>query len=279
MAGCPADCAADTDREGRAMDCKRVANERRSPEIQARASECVKFLECYENAFDYDFNSNGERFILEAMAKQQFCCIFDVGAHVGSWALMAHQSFPSATIHCFEIMKPIYETLKERTKGIPNIIVNDLGLSDRAGEMTLKYYPTASDLTSQIDYPHPCAYTLATGSAIRGDSYIQEHGITHVDFMKMDVEGAEDRVLRGLEKAIRCRTIDVIQFEYGRVNILTKFLLYDFYALFRANGYWVGKIYPNYVEFREYSFAHEDFLGPNYLAVREDRPDLISLVK
>jgi len=260
------------------MDCKRIATERRSPQIQALASEYAKFLECYENAFDYDFNSNGERFVLETVAKRQLPCIFDVGANVGDWALLAHQTFPNATIHCFEIMKPIYETLKEQTKSAGNIIANNFGLSDRAGEVELKYYPEFGALTSQmVDYPNPCEYVLTTGPVICGDSYMQKHGITHVDFMKVDVEGAEDRVLHGFANAIENRMIDVIQFEYGRVNILTKFLLYDFYALFRKYGYRVGKIYPNYVDFREYSFAHEDFLGPNYLAVREDLVDALGL--
>jgi hypothetical protein len=30
----------------------------------------------------------------------------------------------------------------------------------------------------------------------------------------------------------------------------------------------VGKIYPDYVDFRDYDLSDEDFLGPNYLACR-----------
>lgn len=259
------------------MDCTRIANERRSPQIQAQASECIQFLECYENAYNHDFNSNGERFVLETLAKRQLRCIFDVGANIGDWALLAHRIFPDAKIHCFEIMRLTYESLKERTKSAGNIIANEFGLSDREGEVTLKFYPQFGALTSIIDYPHPGAYVLTAGSVTSGDSYMQKHGITHVDFLKMDVEGVEDRVLQGFANALQGRMIDVIQFEYGQVNILTKFLLYDFYALFRKHGYKVGKIYPNYVDFREYSFAHEDFLGPNYLAVREDLVDALGL--
>ena len=99
---------------------------------------------------------------------------------------------------------------------------------------------------------------------------MKKHGITHVDFLKLDVEGAENRVLQGFANALQDRLIDVIQFEYGRANIISKFLLYDFYVLFQKYGYKVGKIYPNYVDFREYSSDDENFLGPNYLAVREE---------
>ena len=244
--------------------------------MQARASECINFLECYEN-FNYDIQSNGERFVLETLARQPLTCIFDVGANIGTWALLAHQCLPNAKIHCFEIATPTQETLKEQTKGLSNIIVNDFGLSDREGEATLKFYPQFAAASSVIDFPHPGGGVLMKAPIACGDLYMEKHGITHVDFMKLDVEGAEDRVLQGFSNALSNRLIDVIQFEYGRVNILTKFLLHDFYALFRKHGYRVGKIYPNYVDFREYSFTHEDFLGPNYLAVRKELADHLGL--
>lgn len=263
------------------MDRERIANERRSPQVQALASEYSKFLDYYENAYNYDFNSNGERFVLESMAKYNFSCVFDIGANVGDWALLAHQNFPNAKIHCFEIVKQICEILNKKTKSVSNITVNNFGLSDQAEEVKLKFCPTHHHVTSQIDYPlnllsHPCDFEITTCSVICGDSYMQKQDIKHVDFMKIDVEGSEHRVLDGLKRAIKHRMIDVIQFEYGLFNILTKFLLYDFYVLFRNNGYRIGKIYPNYVDFREYAFIHEDFRGPNYLAVLEDRTDLIS---
>ncbi len=89
-----------------------------------------------------------------------------------------------------------------------------------------------------------------------------------VDFLKLDVEGAEHLVLEGLENQLREQRVRFVQFEYGRVNILTHFLLRDFYQLFAKHGYVVGKIYPDHVDFREYDLNDEDFVGPNYLACR-----------
>jgi hypothetical protein len=103
---------------------------------------------------------------------------------------------------------------------------------------------------------------------VRGDSFLQREGIAEVDFLKLDVEGAEHLVLKGLEDRLQQRSIRFIQFEYGRVNILTHFLLRDFYQLLTGYGYVVGKIFPDYVDFREYELGDEDFIGPNYLACR-----------
>ena len=74
------------------------------------------------------------------------------------------------------------------------------------------------------------------------------------------------------------RVAHIVQFEYGQVNIITKHLLRDHYAFFEGLGFVVGKIYPKWVEFRDYELRHEDFLGLNYLAVRKERRDLLELL-
>ncbi len=70
--------------------------------------------------------------------------------------------------------------------------------------------------------------------------------------------------------------VNAVQFEYGYVNVLTKHLLRDFHQLLEAAGLVVGKIYPNHVDFRTYRLPDEDFLGPNYLAVRRSQERLIA---
>ena len=67
----------------------------------------------------------------------------------------------------------------------------------------------------------------------------------------------------------------VIQIEYGKANIFSGFLLKD---LFEKLGtqYAIGKIYPRRVDFQSYSTRDEDFIGPNFLAVRKTEPELIA---
>ena len=103
-----------------------------------------------------------------------------------------------------------------------------------------------------------------------GDAYMAEQGIDRIDLLKIDVEGAEHLVLQGLAGALAGGRIGVIQFEYGQANIVTRFLLRDFHLLLESHGYSVGKLYPNRVDFRRYRFEHEDFIGPNFVAVPSD---------
>ncbi|MEM7255288.1 MAG: FkbM family methyltransferase [Pseudomonadota bacterium] len=235
-------------------------------------------LECYENSQNYDFDENGERAVLEALATTEINCVFDVGANIGDWTLMANRFFPKATIHSFEILEETAATLRERTAGIANVSVNECGLSDTARSVELQVFPDYPVLTNTLGLPHQFESVSKMGTVITGDSYVLQQGIRHIDFLKIDVEGTEGDVLKGLQDSLRHGRIDVIQFEYGTASIQTKFLLSDFYDLLKPLDYRIGKIYPNYIEFRDYDWRHEDFFGPNYLAVRSERSDLIQLL-
>ena len=107
----------------------------------------------------------------------------------------------------------------------------------------------------------------------------RNHKINHIDLLKIDVEGGEMDVLLGFKSYLKNKQISLIQFEYGYINITTKVLLSDYYEFFEGLGYAIGKIYPKYVDFRAYSFKHEDFIGPNFMAVDKEKHDLIDLLK
>lgn len=260
-------------RKGRAL----LSRHRKSPLVRKLAQYNLTLNRWCEDS-GYDFYTNGEHFVLRALSGQGFETVFDVGANTGEWTLMAREVFPGATIHAFEVAGPTFEQLKLNAGGRPGVVLNDFGLSDREGEITLKFFPGADDLATATDYPHEHPHTLIPGRVVTGDAYVRERGVGHIDFLKIDVEGMENLVLEGMEETIGRGGVSVIQFEYGTVNILTKFLLRDFYEFFGARGYEVGKVYPNYVEFRDYRFEHEDFLGPNYLAVSARRPELKRLL-
>lgn len=253
-----------------------IANHRRSPLVRYLAGKAGRFLQRYESDSDYDFSTNGEARVLRALSRHGFTCVFDVGANVGDWARLAHEAFPHATIHCFEVLPATFDELARRTADLPRLKRNPVGLFDSEQQLELRYFPGVNTITTMVDYPHEYESRRETGQVIPGDRYVCEQGIERIHFLKLDVEGAEAQALRGLDKTISAGRVDVIQFEYGQVGILTKYLLHDFYDFLEPRGYRIGKIYPDYVEFRNYDFKHEDFRGANFLAIRKDRPELLA---
>jgi FkbM family methyltransferase len=240
---------------------------------------CRRFHEAYEN-HNYDSRSNGERLVLDALARQPgIQTIVDVGANVGDWSMLAAQAVPGATIHALEVVPETFDRLRANHAARANIVAYPVGLSDAPGEVDVYCAPGNSSLATCVagasESIHHAAHPAVRGRVTTGDQFCAEHGIDRIDFLKLDVEGYEPNVLRGFTTALTSGRIKVVQFEYGTVNILIRFLLRDFYDLLAPLGMRIGKVYPTYVEFREYDVGHEDFLGPNYVAVHTSMTSLL----
>jgi len=214
--------------------------------------------------------------------------VFDVGANIGDWAKLCRQNIPAAHIHCFEIAPPVFTRLQKNIAGLGNITANSFGISDETKELTV-YYPEGFDFLTSA-YPGAVGkdFTVPTmpvpqvrqikGKVVRADEYVAGQGIKQVDFLKIDVEGMEESVLRGFTMLLRQHRVRLIQFEYNTPSIVARFMLRDAHALLEGHGYKMGKLYPNYVEFRDYHYRHEDFCGPNMIAVRSEDAEIIRLL-
>jgi FkbM family methyltransferase len=251
-----------------------IARHRRNPLFKGIARLSYWWLKAYENCSGA-FASNGEEMILRCLASAQPATVFDVGANVGDWALMANRFLPAARIYAFELSPPTFEQLRQNTRACGAIQPVNLGLSDHDGKTTFYHYPDKPGETSLIAHPFQAGGVELKGQLCVGDAFCAEHGIQQIDLLKLDVEGAESFVVRGFEKMLAGGRISVIQFEYEKLNTISKFLLKDFYALLGGHGYMLGKIFPTYVDFRDYDFEHELLWGSNYLAVLKSRPDLL----
>lgn len=235
--------------------------------------------EAYEN-LNYNFYSNGEQRVLEILKEQcRAKTILDVGANVGKWTTMASHMFPDSQIESFEPVPETYRLLARNCSDFKNVTVHRCGLSDAPGTIPIFYSAAKSGLatcvagfTEQFHGFQPAAVAAEVTS---GDAFCSGRGIHSIDVLKIDVEGYERNVLQGFVEMLANGAIEVIQFEYGYANIASRFLLKDVYELLTSYGMRIGKIYPRYVEFKEYTYQDENFLGPNYLAVKQSLPLVI----
>jgi FkbM family methyltransferase len=253
-----------------------VAGHRRHPVFRALRRVARSYLDLDGNR-SFAATTNGEERVLRLVTQAGSECLFDVGANVGDWTLMARRLAPSATVHAFEIVPDTAVALTRATAGDPLVHANAFGLARSEGEIEVRYYPTFSEGSGVTGVSLELPFEWRTCRVTTGDAYCEEHGIERIGFLKLDVEGAEDSVLHGFEGMFRAGAIDAVQFEYGVPNIDSHFLLRDFHAFFGERGFEVGKIYPDHVDFRAYEpLIDEDFRGPNYLAVRKERTALIA---
>lgn len=233
------------------------------------------------NNGDFIMNRNGEMRILKLLDLIKPKNIFDVGANKGEWSQLVSQLYPSCTIHAFEIVPSTYKELVTNTKQLSNIIPNNVGLSDQNGFITisLRERDTSTATGCKIDGMrfHDEYYNQEiTCKVTRALDYLNEKNIESIDFLKVDVEGMDLKVIKGFKDKIRI--VRVIQFEYGIFNIASHDLLSDFCRYLNSYGFVVGKIFPRHVDFFEYHFSKENFHSSNYLAVKREEKSLINVL-
>lgn len=232
----------------------------------------------YENR-NHDSLSNGEQTLIKKFARLHPTHIIDGGANIGTYSLMVNDILPEATIYAFEPVKETFDQLTQQVAGKNGIkpIAKGLYSENISREINLFKSSTHSSIyeIKGLSYKTEGSTTI---ELIKGDDFLRQNNLSKIDFLKLDLEGAEYDALLGFKEALENRSIRMIQFEYGYINITTKKLLIDYYELFESQGYRVGKLFPKKVEFRKYEFKHEDFLGPNFVAVHKDDQELIELI-
>jgi FkbM family methyltransferase len=226
------------------------------------------------------FRTNGERQLLDRLLAANFQTAVDVGANCGDWMMAALDAWPQCRVHAFEVAPMTFQRLQNHlaeSAGRDRATLNCLGLSDTPGRQTMFYFPEHPELTSDLPRHETLRRVPFEAQLCTGDEYAESHAIGTIDFLKIDVEGAEHRVLKGFSGYLAAHKIHCVQFEYGAFSTQTRFLLGDYYTLLSPN-YWIGKIYPAYVDFRDYDWTMEDFRFANYCCVSKLRPDLRSLL-
>jgi len=261
--------------------------DRMSPETRALAELFDKAILSFKNK-QYAVELNGEEALLGRLKPFAPKLLLDVGANIGEWSLAAHRQLPGVAVHAFEIAPPTAAILTRNLREAgATVTVNDFGLGDRDGEIILHFTPDytlgASTVRGAMEYSAKelgiARIEEIAARITTGDAYLAERGIDHVDLLKIDVEGAEDAVFRGFGQSFARGAIDLVQFEYGPLSLSTRYFLADAAAFFAEHGYVLGKLYPEGVAFKAFEAGDEDFVGPNYVACREARADLIAALR
>ncbi len=226
-----------------------------------------------------NFFLNGEANLLKRMAKTDMRVAFDVGANVGHWSEAALAAWPNCKVHAFEIAPPTAERFKTRLAAdISNnrVIFNDIGLSDCSDEIDMYYYPGNDELTSheRRHAQHPAEKFVGIVGTL--NKYTSDNNIDHIDFLKIDIEGHEFKVMQGGSDLIANGKVSCIQFEYGAFSTESRFFVKDYYEL--LPDFWLGKLFPDGVHFAEYDWTMENFQFCNYVAVHKAHPNLKNLL-
>jgi FkbM family methyltransferase len=176
--------------------------------------------------------------------------VLDIGANTGYMTiLLADVVRAYGHVHSFEPMPANYELLRKNVdaNGLNQVHLHNFALSDRNGEATLHIDPgndggnTIGNVTGEGWSGHS-VITVATEAL---DDFLGRAGIGKVDFIKIDVEGAESLVFAGARKLLSppdaplivCEVGDPAQRLVGTTELDLRKALYGYdYASYWLNG-------------------------------------------
>jgi FkbM family methyltransferase len=132
--------------------------------------------------------------------------LFDVGAHVGWYALHAAARYPDARVVAFEPVARSCALLRENValNRLTNLTICAFGLADRPGERPVYVPAGLPTAASSADLTGAGVAHEATFRSL--DDVADELGLTP-DVIKIDVEGAELAVLRGAARTLARRPV------------------------------------------------------------------------
>lgn len=221
-----------------------------------------------EKSASKEFEKHGEQWIQNRFANK-FETIFDVGCNIGEWTRMTRKYQPNADIHMFEVVPDTYKKLLSNIDINDKIIPNGFGLSDEIGSIPVKYKPAYSAVSTSVLDLRLDDSEMRTGFVITGDQYVQSRRIKNIDYLKIDTEGAEGKVLKGFSETLKKGKVKIIQFEYNNICVLTKWMLIDSYKFLEPLGFTLGRLKKDSIEFHDYMLKDENFIGPEYIAVHK----------
>lgn len=143
--------------------------------------------------------TEGEKEVFKLISPE---VMFDVGVRDD---LSYYNIKPECEYHLFEPHKPFTDLLKKKLA--KRVILNKYGLSDKQEKLT--YYPNTQSFVYQ-EWEHTDVGLKYVTKTI--DWYCKKNSIKKIDFLKIDTEGFDYKVLLGANKMMP--NIKYIQFEY-----------------------------------------------------------------
>jgi FkbM family methyltransferase len=198
--------------------------------------------------------------------------VLDIGANAGDFSEAIVSNQPEARVFAFEPHPKTFARLLGRS--LPRVECINSAVGSSVGVISL--YDTslsggsehASTIAGVLDGVHHQPVESEQVPLITIDAFLQERGIPRIDLLKIDVEGAELEILKGAMGAIKAGNIDVIQFEFNEMNVLSRVFFRDFWHV--LDGYSFYRLLPfGLFPIRNYrTFFCELFAFQNIVAVR-----------
>ncbi len=189
-----------------------------------------EYLNHIENGFEPEMVK-----MFELLAEDSHV-IFDIGANIGCTALLFSEL--SNEVHAFEPSPSTHSILKTNILKAKkkNVYLHNFGLGNSSFDTTLTFSPKnrsggfVSNITQASD-----GHTTEKISIQCLDDVIENLNINSLDFIKMDVEGFEGKVIEGARKTLEVfKPLIVLELNHWCLNAFQRTSIPDFFEFLRS---------------------------------------------
>ena len=134
--------------------------------------------------------------------------IYDIGANVGTWTLLAKTFFPQAEIQAFEPLADHVERFRANTRALSNVYLHTVCLGSSRGEASMRVAnkSDASSLLPMTDIARHKWSLSEVGEVMVPmlplDDAREDLGLAAPALIKLDIQGFELEALRGAQTTL-----------------------------------------------------------------------------
>ena len=214
----------------------------------------------------FDLGSTNKEFnLIKPYLNSNPKLLVDVGVNRGEYADVLIKNYPNSITYLFEPQKYLYDFLLKKYNSSNKIKLFNLALDENDGEVTLKKGFEGDGEASIYDrkYLKNKKNIEEKVKCNRLDSIIINQKI---DFIKIDVEGNEMKVLNGMKKIIH--NTKIIQIEFGGTWIDSRFFYRDLFDFFKMFNFDLYRMTPNkLIKIKNYEETDEYFTFTNFVGI------------
>lgn len=177
--------------------------------------------------------------------------IYDVGANRGLTIDRFLEFFPDSRIVAFEPYPPMVQEIKLKYKDNANVTIDNSGISNIKGELLFyvnKSVDTSSFLSSKLtglnSDPQVKNMEQITVPVKTIEDSFKENNLEHIHILKLDIQGSELNALKGAERLLIDKKIDIVYTEAYFIQQYVDQPLFPEIAMYLlSRGYQLQDIY------------------------------------
>ncbi|QWD20097.1 FkbM family methyltransferase [Polynucleobacter paneuropaeus] len=219
-----------------------------------------------------DSVSGEANFLKRILVGEDSPIILDVGSNIGRYTKKVLANNPTAIVYAFEPHPQTFQELSKNMAGIKNVYTICSAVGSDDGVVSLYDYASsdgsshASIYKGVIEDVHHAPSIRHETALTKLDTFCRAKGINKIFLLKVDVEGNELEVLRGLQFYIANNLVQIIHFEFNEMNVVSRVFFSDFCA--QLTDYEFYRLLPNgMIPLGRYQgLSHEIFAYQNIVA-------------